>query len=294
MLNYGSLNYDTVYTVNHIVKPGETISSLSSETFLGGKGLNQSVALARAGVHVQHAGMIGENGQAFLDFCLQEDIDTTMISMVSGASGQAIIQLDEAGENSIIVSAEANRKNSAEKIEYVLSHFSAGDIVLLQNEINMLTEIMDAAYEKGMRVVLNPSPISEEILVYDFSKIFMIVANLQEGQQLTGEQQPHNIVHHLLQRYPHLKGVLTMGKQGAIYFSKEEMIEVKAFDVKTIDTTAAGDTFTGFFIASICKGQKPIDALKAAAAAAALATTVKGAIPSIPGQQQVNQLLLGS
>ena len=138
VLNFGSLNLDYTYRVSHIVREGETISSKDVEMHLGGKGFNQSVALARAGVPVYHAGLVGEEGLDFYDTCQECGIKTDYIKTVTGRCGHTTIQVDEEGQNSIVLFGGANQKNSKDYVDEVLKNFDTGDIILLQNEINLI------------------------------------------------------------------------------------------------------------------------------------------------------------
>ena len=158
VLNMGSLNLDYVYQVDHIVTGGETLASGGMEVFCGGKGLNQSIALARAGVPVYHAGMIGEDGEMLLDICRENGVDTRYIRRIPGKNGHTIIQVDRKAQNSILLYGGSNRALTREWVDGVLEEFGQGDLLLLQNEINLLGYIVDTAYRRGMRIVLNPSP----------------------------------------------------------------------------------------------------------------------------------------
>ena len=163
VLNIGSMNLDLVYSVDHIVQPGETEASVSMNTFLGGKGMNQSVALAKAGVEVYQGGMIGEDGQPFLDACAEYGVRADYIRKVDGKNGHAVIQIDKNAQNCILLYGGANQKLTAEYVDEVLAGFGAEDVLLLQNEVNMLPYIVDKAYEKGMKIALNPSPFNEKL-----------------------------------------------------------------------------------------------------------------------------------
>ena len=158
IINFGSLNLDYTYTVDHIVEPGETLDTVERKIFCGGKGLNQSIALARAGLEVHHAGMIGEDGEMLVDLCRKENIHTHYIWKVPGPSGHTIIQVDESGQNCILLYGGANRKFTKNYIDEVLADFSEEDIVLVQNEINLVDYVIEAASRKKMRIILNPSP----------------------------------------------------------------------------------------------------------------------------------------
>lgn len=287
VLNFGSLNLDYTYQVPHIVREGETISSNDVQMHLGGKGFNQSVALARAGVPVYHAGLVGEEGLDFYDACEECGIKTDYIKTVTGRCGHTIIQVDEDGQNSIVLFGGANQKNTKEYVDEVLKNFETGDILLLQNEINELPYIIDQAFAKGMTIVLNPSPMNEIIDECDLGKVSIFVLNETEGQQLTGQTTPTTIVAAMEASFANAKIVLTLGKGGSIFHHGDEELYQAAFDVNTVDTTAAGDTFTGFLIAGILKKQPMRDILVNASKAAALAVQKQGAAQSIPFMSEV-------
>lgn len=287
VLNFGSLNLDYTYQVPHIVREGETISSADVQMHLGGKGFNQSVALARAGVPVYHAGLVGEEGLDFYDACEECGVKTDYIKTVTGRCGHTIIQVDEEGQNSIVLFGGANQKNTKEYVDEVLKNFETGDILLLQNEINELPYIIDQAFAKGMTIVLNPSPMNEIIEGCDLGKVSIFILNETEGQQLTGQTTPTTIVAAMEASFANAKIVLTLGKGGSIFHHGDEELYQAAFDVDTVDTTAAGDTFTGFFIAGILKKQPMRDVLVNASKAAALAVQKQGAAQSIPFMSEV-------
>ena len=167
VLNIGSLNLDYVYSVDHIILPGETEATGSRNIFLGGKGINQSMALAKAGVEVYHGGLIGNGGQPFLDACKEYGVHADFIRKVDAPDGHTIIQIDKDAQNSILLFGGANQKMTTEFIDEVLSHFDSNDILLLQNEVNLLPYIVDKAYEKGMQIALNPSPFNEKLNAVD-------------------------------------------------------------------------------------------------------------------------------
>ena len=287
VLNFGSLNLDYTYQVPHIVREGETISSNDVQMHLGGKGFNQSVALARAGVPVYHAGLVGEEGLDFYDACQECGIKTDYIKTVTGRCGHTIIQVDDEGQNSIVLFGGANQKNTKEYVDEVLKNFETGDILLLQNEVNELPYIIDQAFAKGMTIVLNPSPMNEIIDECDLGKVSIFVLNETEGQQLTGQTTPTTIVAAMEASFANAKVVLTLGKGGSIFHHGDEELYQAAFDVDTVDTTAAGDTFTGFLIAGILKKQPMRDVLVNASKAAALAVQKQGAAQSIPFMSEV-------
>ncbi|MDR1744131.1 MAG: ribokinase, partial [Planctomycetota bacterium] len=264
ILNFGSLNLDYVYAVDHIVLPGETISSRRLDVFCGGKGLNQSVALARAGAPVSHAGMIGPDGEPLLALCRENGIDATHIREVRERSGNAIIQVAADGQNSIVLFGGANRLNEESFVDSVLGRFSPGDMLLLQNEINLLPYIVDKAAERGMFTALNPSPFDAGVTACDLGKIALFMVNEVEGAQITGATDPEAILDSMAVRFPRAKTVLTLGGDGAVYQDGAERIRHPAFPAKVVDTTAAGDTFAGYFLAAFREGKKPAEALRLA------------------------------
>ena len=291
VLNLGSMNLDLVYSVDHIVQPGETESSSAMNTFLGGKGMNQSVALAKAGVEVWQGGMIGEDGQPFLDACKEFGVKADLIRTVAGKSGHAIIQIDKNAQNCILLYGGANQMLTESYVDETLSRFEKGDILLLQNEVNLLPYIVDKAYEQGLFIALNPSPYNEKLDAVDMSKISLFLFNEVEGAQVTGVTEPQAIIEKMRELFPHAKIVLTLGKDGAIYADEGQQHFQPIFPVKAVDTTAAGDTFTGFFLAGYAEGMPVPDALKMAAKASSIAVSRSGAVPSIPWRKEVMEAL---
>ena len=282
VLNIGSMNLDLVYRVDHIVQPGETEASVSMNTFLGGKGMNQSVALAKAGVEVYQGGMIGEDGQPFLDACAEYGVRADFIRKVEGKSGHAVIQIDSSAQNCILLYGGANQMLTEAYVDEVLSHFGSGDILLLQNEVNLLPYIVEKAYEKGMQIALNPSPFNEKLSAVDMTKISIFLLNEVEGNQVTGLTVPEEIIVKMQEMFPHARIVLTLGKDGAVYADGEERFFQPIFPVKAVDTTAAGDTFTGYFLAGLAEGMAIPEILKMSAKASSIAVSRAGAVPSIP------------
>lgn len=287
ILNFGSLNVDIVYNLSHFAMAGETIAASKREVFPGGKGLNQSVAISRAGAKVFHAGKISPQDKWLVDLLLSAGADITHLSQNGTSSGSAIIQLVPSGENSIIVDHGANFEITKEEIDEVLSNFEKGDCLLIQNEINNVSYILSKAAEKGMEIALNPSPVDEKLKNLDLSMVSYLILNEIEGEALSEKESPKEICNALLEKYPNLKIVLTLGKNGVMYKDKENTIFQNAFKVNATDTTGAGDTFTGYFLACLAIGKAVKEALKLASKAAAIAVTSKGAASSIPKMEDV-------
>jgi len=287
IVNFGSLNLDYVYTLSHIVTPGETISSKSFSTFAGGKGLNQSIALARAGARVTHAGMAGSDGQMLVDLLAASGVETRFIHHAECCTGHAIIQITETGENAIVLHSGANKTFTREFVDNVLSQFRNDTMILLQNEINLCSYIIDAAYDKGMKIALNPSPYDKNLKECDLSKVSVFILNEVEGGQITGFSDSKDILRKMQEMYPDALVVLTLGAKGSILCYQDEEYRNRAYHVPVIDSTAAGDTFTGFFLCAYIAGDSLDRAMDFASKAASLAIMKKGAADSIPTARSV-------
>ena len=216
VLCFGSLNIDYTYKVDHFVGKGETLSSESLQVFSGGKGLNQSIALAKAGADTYHAGAIGEDGRFLLKIMEDAGVHTEYVAELPDVrTGNAIIQNDREGDNCILLYGGANQAVTQEQVDEVLSHFQAGDFLVLQNEINELEYIVRKAHEKKMKIVLNPSPMNEKVtaLPLDFVDYFML-NEVEAGQILARAVQDgydgEALASALLARYPGAGDVLTL------------------------------------------------------------------------------------
>lgn len=292
ILSFGSLNVDLVYKVPHVVAKGETLSSTSVNTYPGGKGLNQSIALGKAGAEVYHAGAIGEDGK-FLVECLEDaGVNTKFVKVLPNMkSGHAIIQNTEDGDNCIILFGGANQAITREQVDEVLAEFESGDFVILQNEINELKYIVEQAHAKGMQVVLNPSPMNAVINDLPLEYVSYFLLNEIEAGQILGEtvEDPDVIIAKLAERFPNAKVVLTLGGDGSAFSDGKQVVRQGIYKVKTVDTTAAGDTFTGYFIAGEAKGQAVELSMDMAAKAAAITVSRPGAGVAIPTLAEVEQ-----
>tara|TARA_B100001287_G_scaffold276297_1_gene286627 strand:+ start:1699 stop:2562 length:864 start_codon:yes stop_codon:yes gene_type:complete len=282
ILNFGSINKDFFYSVNDFVKPGETISSIKYNVKIGGKGLNQSVGISKAGQKIYHAGIINKDDTFILDRLKKWNINCENIVLGVNPTGHAIIQVDKNGENSIIIHGGANHDFDIKFIKSVLSKFDSGDILVLQNEINNIKEIIDRAHHKKMKIVFNPAPFNNEILSYDLNKISTLILNQTEGEALSKEKKPVNILRVLNSKFNNTEIILTLGEKGSLYSFKDELLKIKAHKVDTVDTTGAGDTFIGYYVAGIASKMNKKDNLKRASKAAAIATTKLGGAGSIP------------
>lgn len=288
VLCFGSLNIDYTYKVPHFVKKGETLASERLQVFGGGKGLNQSVALAKAGAEVYHAGSIGQDGMFLLDMLKDAGANTDFVKILDTVrTGNAIIQNDKSGDNCIILYGGANQAITREQVDEVMSHFESGDYLVLQNEINELGYIVEKAHKKGMIIVLNPSPMNEKILALPLDVINYFILNEVEAAQILGkedkgEESWEQIADDLLKKFPQATIVLTMGSEGSVFKNQKETVCQSIYKVQAVDTTAAGDTFSGYFIGGILGGLSAKEAMDQASKASAIAVTRKGAAPSIP------------
>ena len=291
ILNFGSCNIDYVYSVENIVVPGETISANNLELFAGGKGLNQSIAVAKAGCNVYHAGCIGEDGEMLKEILTKNGVDTTYLKTVNCKNGHAVIQVSNSGENSIFLFGGSNQLIDKEYIDSVINDFSENDVIILQNEINNIEYIIDKAYKRGMQIVFNPAPFNEKLKTIDLSKISYLILNETECQGFTETKEEKEALETLLNNAPKLKLVLTLGKSGAVYADSTKKVFQGAYNVKAVDTTAAGDTFIGYFVSGLMQNLPIEENLKFCCAASALAVTKKGAAPSIPDFKDVKTAL---
>ena len=285
IINIGSINIDHVYGVEHFVRPGETLESESYTLFCGGKGANQSIALARAGAEVHHAGRIGPEGLWLKEKLQENGVDVSLVKVVDAPTGHAVIQVNSEGENAIIIHGGANRTFSEEEIGKVFERVEAGDFLLLQNETNAVEKVLQKA--KGVTVVFNPAPMSRAVRNYPLELVDIFIINAVEGEALSGQNSPDMILNAMQQRYPKSRTVLTLGRAGLLYGDEERRIEMAAMQVEAVDSTAAGDTFIGYFLAELMRGCEIEQCLQRAVKASALCVTRKGAADSIPLSQEL-------
>ncbi len=286
--NLGSLNIDYVYSVEHFVSAGETLSSSGMEIFPGGKGLNQSVALARGGAQTVHGAMVGKDGLFLKETLAESGVDVSRIRVTDSTSGHAIIQVDKTGQNCIMLFAGTNHAIDREYIESFLSDAEENDILLLQNETSGLDIIFEVAVQKQMQIVFNPSPFKKELLKLPLENVKWWFCNEIEGAELFGSGDYTEITEKFIAMYPNSNLILTLGKEGSVFKNAELCIKQPIYEAKVVDTTAAGDTFTGFFIAAIARGEAVEKALKIATKASSITVSRKGASVSIPYLNEIN------
>ena len=291
ILNFGSLNLDYVYRVDHFVQPGETLAALSQTVKAGGKGLNQSIALARAGVRVIHAGCVGASGDLLRNMLEENGVDVSYLLSVGEMQGHTVIQVNQEGENCILLYGGSNRCIPDEYVRQVISQFETGDWFILQNEINQLPLMIQTASERGMHIVLNPSPYDRSLDHADFSRLDWLLVNEIEAEQISGEKEPEKVWQILHARYPELSVLITLGSRGSVaYRVRNHTVETavaEAVRVEAVDPTAAGDTYTGYFIAGLIEGEPLAECMSRASRAAAIAVTRPGAAESIPWRKEL-------
>ena len=287
ILNFGSLNIDHTYYLSDFPEEGETIPCINYEKSYGGKGLNQSIALKRAGAEVVHIGKVGHDGDILLNILKEENINTDFIEVSKETpTGHAIIFIDEKGENAIVTYSGANLEIETSQIDKAFEKAEKGDFVLIQNEISNISYIAARTKELGLKLIFNPAPF-KGLDEFAFELVDILILNEIEGKEFTGEDNPNKIVSNMSEKYPNIKIVLTLGEDGSIYKSKDEKLYFSAFLVNAVDTTAAGDTFIGYFLSNVMKDKKIYECFRRASLASAVSVTRKGALKSIPTCQEL-------
>ncbi len=288
IINFGSINIDHVYKVADFVLPGQTISCLDYEIHPGGKGLNQSIALSRAGLETYHLGKIAAQDLWLKELLASNQINTNYLDLTGSVTGHAIIQVNNQGENCIVIHAGANRELTVEQINQALLNLNA-NACLLQNETNLIPEIISLAKQRNLAVFFNPAPFTKVIPELPFASIDCLILNETEAFEFCKTESVSEALNIFKHQYPALQIVLTLGKDGAIFQDANHFIEQAGFPVTALDTTAAGDTFIGFFIAEFLASNNPEIALKNACQAAAISVTKNGAAKSVPTKLEVEK-----
>lgn len=291
ILNFGSLNIDYVYRVDQFIRPGETKASKSLMVNCGGKGLNQSIAAAKAGNEVFHAGLLGRDGVMLKNKLIEKGVDVSLLRNTDGLCGNAIIQVDDAGQNCILLFGGTNRELTLEMIDETLDAFGNEGLVLLQNETNLVGEIIERAHARGLKTALNAAPMDAGVLDYPLDLLDFLLVNEVEGREIAGCDNDEEIVPTLHARYPHCGIVLTLGKRGALYHKDGHTWRIGICPVQPVDTTAAGDTFTGYFLYGMLNGMSPAESLQLATTASAICVQRPGASDSVPTRAEVDALI---
>lgn len=287
VVNFGSLNIDHVYAIDHFCRAGETIHTKSYTQNAGGKGLNQSIAVSRSGQKVHHAGLLGPEGTRLAELLSGSGVDLRYLKHTDVPQGHAVIQVQPDGQNCIFLYGGSNQAVTPQEIDEVLMQLNAGDYLLLQNEIANLTYLLRAAARRGLRVVLNASPISDELLNADLSGVDWLVVNEIECAAMAGCGDAQAGYETLKQRYPSLGILLTLGSEGSVSWKDGTEVRQCAYPVKAVDTTGAGDTFMGYFVGCLAQGMERQTAMQYASMASAISVTRPGAAASIPLMDEV-------
>lgn len=289
--NFGSMNIDNVFKVDQFIRPGESKITNELNVFCGGKGLNQSIACAKAGIETYHIGVIGPDGTMLKDKLEECGIKTDYIKTVDARTGCTAIQIDDNGQNCILVYSGTNNMYTDEFVDEVLATAGPDDVILLQNEINKSGYVIERAKALGIPVAINAAPYTESLQDMPIGDVTWLIVNEIEGASLIGmadiagagaDVDFNDVADKLVAKYPGIELVLTLGSAGCIYVGKEGKLAVPARKVKAVDTTAAGDTFIGFFLSAVMQGYSSEQTLNAATCASSIAVQRAGASDSIP------------
>lgn len=279
VLNLGSINYDLACFVPRLPAPGETLAAREIRRGLGGKGANQSIAAARDGARVVHIGAVGADGAQALEALGAAGVDVTHVRRVDGATGHALIWVDEAGENAIVIAPAANARITPEQVAAALAAARPGDVFLAQNETSLVAEAAAQARAAGLRVIWSAAPFAAEVAAAVAPHADVVIVNEGEAQALRAAGIAPRAV------------LVTRGAKGARFEAAGEAVEVPAFPVRAVDTTGAGDTYAGVFAAGLDAGLEVAQAMRRAAAAAAIQVTRPGTAEAIPTRAEIDAFL---
>ena len=286
--NLGSINLDLIYGMDRLPGRGETVSADSKDEFLGGKGTNMSVAAARAAARVCHIGAIGPDGRWAVDRLLEYGVDTRHIVQVDAPTGHAIVGVEASGENQIIIFSGANRAIPLETVQTALSEAQTGDLLILQNETNAQVETAKLGRDMGLTVCYAAAPFEAAAVEAVLPYLDFLILNAVEAQQLE----------HALGRPVHTLPVrditITKGDAGAEWISTKTGSNqaFSARKVEAVDTTGAGDTFTGYVLAGLDRGMPMPQAISQAILAASIMVTRRGTADVIPDLKDIQDLML--
>lgn len=287
--NLGSINADMVYAVPHLPGPGETLAADDLSRFLGGKGANMSVAAARAGTHVRHIGAVGPDGGWAIERLTEYGVDTRFIAQINVPTGHAIIAVDRAGENQILLYHGANHEISADRIGIALSEAQTGDTLVIQNETNAQAEAAALGAQLGLRVCYTAAPFDADAVKAVLPYLSFLILNAVEAEQL------HAATGLRPEALPVADVIVTLGADGARHFDTNtgERHDFPAIPVTPVDTTGAGDTFTGYVLAGLDRGMPMAQAIMQATRAAAIMVTRHGTADVIPDLKDLQDSRLG-
>lgn len=274
--NLGSINIDHVYALPRLPQAGETLAARGLTQGLGGKGANMSAALARAGADVRHVGAVGADGLWARDRLAAFGVDVSEVAVLDGPTGHAIIFVDDAAENLIVIHGGANRALPWARVEGALARARPGDRFLTQNETAWTPEAARAARERGLSVAYAAAPFEAEAVRAMLPFADLLILNAVEADQLRAATG----------RGPGALGVadvvVTLGAEGCLWIGTGGERRLPAPRVQAVDTTGAGDAFTGFLLGGLDRGLPMEEALSLALRAAALQVTRPGAADATP------------
>jgi ribokinase len=282
LINLGSLCVDNVYSVDTIATVGETVASRNHAVFPGGKGLNQSLAASKAGADVHHIGCVGEDGDWLKEILAEAGVNVGNIRRIETPTGHAVIQVDAAGQNSIVISGGANRSIQALDCDVAFALLQPGDWLLLQNEINDIEAVLKEASDRDVKVAFNVAPVDGREQNYCLDAVRLLIVNEVEATALARKTVPDAALDALCGRFPTAHIVLTLGREGLLHGIGGHREKLAAYRVEAVDETAAGDAFVGYLMAGLLSGEEYAKALLLGSAAGALAVTQEGAASSIP------------
>lgn len=283
IFNLGSINADHVYDVPHLPAPGETLAAAGFSTGLGGKGANMSVAAARAAAHVQHIGAVGPDGRWAVERLLEYGVDTRHIHQIDTPTGHAIIAVDADGENSIILYPGANQDISTDMIGAALSTAQVGDMLLMQNETSGQAQAAAMAGDLGLRVAYAAAPFDAQATAQVIDLVDLLFLNAVEAAQLSEHMGKP------LDALGVADVIVTLGADGCRWINSNDGTDQSfpAVPVTPVDTTGAGDTFTGYVLAGLDRRMPMAQAISLANRAAALMVTRHGTADVIPDLSEV-------
>ena len=284
IFNMGSINIDHIYMMPHLVAAGETLAASRYQAALGGKGANQSIALARAGSHVVHGGMINISDEDWLDSMAEAGVDIRHIIRGDDVpTGHAIVAVDEEkGENQIILSPSANAAIPADLIDDILKDAQPSDWALAQNETNRTADFLNAAKEKGLKICYSAAPFVAEVTASLLPIVDLLIVNEIEARDLRDHLGKDIDVDHL---------IITKGADGADYIVQGDVVHIPAVPAEAVDTTGAGDTYLGYVLAGLDQGMSMTDAMKLASQAAAFQVARHGASEAIPKRDDLDEAM---
>ena len=279
---FGSLNIDKVYSLENLPATGENVTALHFEEHIGGKGLNQAISLKRAGAQVHLAGAVGFDGAMLTDYLKENGIDISFVDSLPCPTGHCVIQIDRNGKNQMLLFTGANRLIKESFCDKVVSTLDEGDLILMQYETSCTEYMAKKCSEKGVKIAFNPSPLSEGLINFPYEAVDYLILNEDEGRALTGETDPEKITLDLIEKRKVGSVVLTLGSDGSCYRDKSGYFTIPCVKANAVDTTGAGDTFTGYFLKILFETNDPALAMRTAAKASAVCVSKIGAAQTIP------------